>query len=49
MVKIPVLAAMADANDAEYFGVLSRTEREALSRILQTLAARRGVIKTPVD
>lgn len=47
--KVPVLAAMADANDAEYFGVLSGTDREALSRILQTLAARRELIKTPVD
>lgn len=47
--KVPVLAAMADVNDDEYFGVLSDDDREALSRILQTLVERRGLTSTPVD
>lgn len=47
--KVPALAAMADANDADYFAVLTGEDREVLSRILQTLAKRRGLTKTPVD
>lgn len=47
--QVPALAAMADANDAEYFGVLSGEDREALNRILQTLAERRGLTETPVE
>lgn len=47
--KLPVLAALADANDAEYFGVLSAEDREALDRILKTLVERRGLSATPVD
>lgn len=35
--RVSTLAAMADANDTEYFGVLSGDDREVLSRILQTL------------
>jgi len=46
---VPVLAALADVNDAEYFGVLSGESREFLNRILQTLVERRGPSKTPVD
>lgn len=47
--KLPVLAALADANDAEYFGVLSVEERAALDRILKTLADQRGLTAIPVD
>lgn len=47
--KVPVLAGMADANDAEYFDVLCDADREALSRILMTLVERRGLSRTPVD
>lgn len=47
--KVPVLAGMADANDEEYFSVLSGDNREALSRILQNLVERRGLTKTPMD
>ncbi len=47
--KVPALAAMADANDTEYFGVLSCNDRKALSRILQTLVDRRRLTKPPVN
>lgn len=47
--KVPALAALADANDAEYFGTLSGGDREALSRILRTLVDRWGLTETPVD
>lgn len=47
--KIPVLAALADENDAEFFGVLTKAEHEALDRILRVLAERRELKATPVD
>lgn len=47
--KVPILARLADLNDAEYFGVLSREERDALDRILKALVERRGLTITPVD
>lgn len=47
--KVPLLARLADANDAEYFGVLTGEEREALDRILRSLVKRRGLTETPVD
>lgn len=47
--KIPVLASLADENDAEFFGVLTMEEHETLDRILKVLAERRGLKATPVD
>lgn len=47
--KIPVLASLADENDAEFFGVLTKEEHETLDRILRVLAERRGLKATPVD
>jgi DNA-binding MarR family transcriptional regulator len=47
--KIPVLASLADTNDAEFFGVLTKEERETLDRLLKALAQRRGLRTTPVD
>lgn len=47
--KMPLLAAHADANDAEFFGVLTGDEREALLSILMALVERRGLTGTPVD
>ncbi len=47
--KIPVLASLADQNDAEFFGVLTKKEHETLDRILKVLAERRGLKATPVD
>lgn len=47
--KIPVLAALADRNDAEYFSVLSAEERSTLDHLLKTLAEKRGLKTVPVD
>ncbi len=47
--KIPILAALADENDAEYFGVLTEEEHETLDRIIKILARRLGLNATPVD
>ncbi|MCO5065924.1 MAG: MarR family transcriptional regulator [Rhizobiaceae bacterium] len=47
--KVPALALLADENDAEFFGVLTKDEREALDLILKALAERRGLKTTPVD
>jgi DNA-binding MarR family transcriptional regulator len=47
--KVPVLAALADANDAEFFGVLTAEEAEALNRVLRALVTRQRLRGTPVD
>lgn len=47
--KVPVLASLADENDAEFFGVLTKKEHETLDRILRVLAKRRELKATPVD
>ncbi len=45
--KVPALAALADANEEEFFGALSDADKASLERILRTLAAGRGTV--PVD
>lgn len=47
--KIPILASLADKNDAEFFGVLTKEEHETLDRILKVLAERRDLKAIPVD
>ena len=47
--KIPVLASLADDNDAEFFGVLTKQEHATLNRILRVLAERRELKAIPVD
>lgn len=47
--KIPVLASLADENDTEFFGVLTKEDHDALDRILRVLAERRELKVTPVD
>jgi DNA-binding MarR family transcriptional regulator len=47
--RIPVLASLADRNDADFFGVLTKEEHETLGHILRLLAERRGLKSTPVD
>jgi DNA-binding MarR family transcriptional regulator len=46
---VPKLATLADANDAEFFGVLSRSDRKILSGILKKAAALHKLTKVPVD
>lgn len=46
---VPVLAALADENDAEAFGHLDATERAALLASLNRLAAHLNLRSAPVD
>ena len=47
--KVPHLAALADANDAEAFGVLSAKDHAELDRLLKLLVERRGISSVPID
>lgn len=45
----PRLAALADANDAKFFGHLSAEDSAQLRRLLESVARERGIDATPVD
>ena len=47
--KVPALAALADENDAAFFGFLGRGERETLERLLKKIAGRRALRNVPID
>lgn len=46
---VPVLAALADRNDAEVFDHLAADERATLERLLRRLAERCGITALPID
>jgi len=46
---VPKLAALADANDAEFFDHLAPKDRAALLRILRGIVEQRGLKSLPVD
>jgi DNA-binding MarR family transcriptional regulator len=46
---VPVLAALADRNDAEFFDHLTGKECETMTRILKDIVARRAIKTVPVD
>lgn len=46
---VPVLAGLADKNDAEFFHHLPKSDRAALMRILQDIATRGNLKTVPVD
>ena len=46
---VPILAALADHNDAEFFGHLSPAERAALIATLKEIVNRRQLKGVPVD
>lgn len=46
---VPVLAALADRNDAEFFGDLPAQSRRTLERLLREIAQRRGLTDIPID
>ena len=46
---VPKLAALADANDEEFFSVLSGKERAALVATLKELADAHGLHKIPIE
>jgi DNA-binding MarR family transcriptional regulator len=46
---VPELAALADANDAEFFDLLGPEDRTALFRILREIVEKRSLKSLPVD
>lgn len=46
---VPLLAGLADINDAEFFDHLSPKDRAALLRILRGIVETRGLQSVPVD
>jgi len=46
---VPELAALADANDAEFFGHLSREDRDTIQRLMTDIVRRLGLRTTPID
>lgn len=46
---VPQIAALADANDAAFFGALPAEDRAGLERILKQLAARGRMSAPPLD
>lgn len=46
---VPKLAALADANDAEFFDHLTPKERAGLLRVLKGVVEKRGLRQVPVD
>jgi DNA-binding MarR family transcriptional regulator len=46
---VPKLAALADANDAEFFDHLTPKERAGLVRVLKGVVEKRGLTRVPVD
>jgi DNA-binding MarR family transcriptional regulator len=45
----PVLAALADANDAEFFGHLNQDERAAIEAAMREIVRRRGLRAVPIE
>ena len=46
---VPELAALADANDAEFFDHLAPKDRAALLRILRGIVEERSLQLVPID
>jgi DNA-binding MarR family transcriptional regulator len=46
---VPMLAALADENDAEFFGHLTATQRRDLRTLLEELSAHHGLTSPPID
>ncbi|MCD2180814.1 MarR family winged helix-turn-helix transcriptional regulator [Rhizobium sp. GN54] len=47
--RVPMLAALADRNDTEFFGVLEVEERGELDRLLRKIVAGRGLAVVTTD
>lgn len=45
---VPKLAKLADQNDREFFGALSDSDRETLSRILEKIVKLHKITKVPI-
>ena len=47
--RVPVLAALADRNDVEFFGVLEEDERRELDRLLRKIVSERELPVVTTD
>jgi len=47
--RVPSLAALAEANEAECFGQMSARDRAALMRMLRAAVGRLGIAEMPVS
>ncbi len=45
---VPALSALADENDAEFFGHLSTAQRDALEGMMKNIVCRRGLRVIPI-
>lgn len=46
---LPRLAELADRNDAEYFGMLSASERRTVAQLLRKIASDKALTNVPTD
>ena len=46
---VPVLAALADQNDAEFFGQLGASDRQSLEATMKAIIKRKGFRAVPLD
>ncbi len=46
---VPVLAKLADQNDREFFGHLTKHQQADLTKVLQDIVRRQGLKSAPVD
>jgi len=46
---VPILAALADQNDAEFFGYLSDEQRSDLTTLLKDIVRQRGLKDVPIN
>jgi hypothetical protein len=46
---VPKLAALADQNDAEFFGPLKAVERDAIKNAMREIVRRHGLKPVPVE
>jgi DNA-binding MarR family transcriptional regulator len=46
---VPQLAALADQNEEEFFGDLSRGERATIERLMKTIVRKSGLRVVPID
>lgn len=47
--KVPLLAGLADENDAEYFGPLDAGERATLERLIRKIADSKGIAGAAIE
>ena len=46
---VPQIATLADQNDAEFFGHLSREERATIERLMKQIVRKSGLRAAPID